>query len=489
MRPPVFIFAGAVLLLSGRTARSELIAYYDFNDGAQPFKDSSGKNNHITGNAGTNPVWGAATGFQNSGAFDYSADRLIVPINVNAAAIPKMTWGAWVRTDTLSSNLYKVLGQDNGAWDRVIGLDNRNPATFRYTSFTGDDAVSNSGPVEGTPTPASTTAWTFIAASYDQTAKTMTMYVDLDASTTADPLVAVTEPAGFGAGFTTFAIGSIRPDVQSESWDGAIDNVFVYDEVLSPAAVKALRDAGGIRQPPKITAFTASPGHVDPGQSVALSWTASGANTVSINMGAPAISGNTGTVSVSPAATTTYTLTATNDAGTTTAQTSVDVGGVVLPPRMTEFMASNDGFLKDGDGNYSDWIELYNPNTFSLEFGGYALKDSTTTWVLPNVQVPAGGYLLVFASGQAVPNYVDAGGFLHTTFELSGDGETLQLLDKNGTTVLSEFTNVPAQHNDVSWGRESGTGTAGFMSPPTPHAVNGSALAGFVADTKFNVNR
>lgn len=477
------------LTFAGCTARAELIAYYDFNDAANPFKDLSGKGNHITGNAGTNPVWGATTGFQSTGAFDFSSDRLVVPVNVNAAVIPKMTWGAWVRTDTLTNGLYKILGQDNGSWDRVIGLDNRNPATFRYTSFTGDDAVNNSGPVENTPVPVSTTAWTFIAASYDQTAKTATLYVDLDASTTGDALVAVTEPAGFGFGSTTFAIGAIRPDINAEPWDGAIDNVFVYDEALSATAVKALRDAGGIQQPPKIIAFSASPGHINPGQNTALTWTTTGAATLSIDNGAPAISGNTGTVNVSPGATTVYTLTATNDAGPVTARVTVGVGGTVLLPQLTEFMASNDGALKDGDGNPSDWIEIYNPNAFALELGGYALQDSTTTWVMPNVQLQGGARMIVFASGQTVPNYVDAGGFLHTTFQLSADGEDLRLLDKDGQTVLSAFTAVPVQHTNFSWGRDPVTGNPGFFSPSTPGAANGSSLAGFVTDTKFDIDR
>ncbi len=481
--------AAGCMALAALSARAELIGYYDFNTAATPFTDSSGKGNHITGSAGTNPVWGTTTGFNSSGAFDFSADRLIVPININPAALPQMTWGAWVRTDTLTSGLYKALGHDDGAWDRTLGLDNRNPATFRYTSFTGNDAVSNNGPVEGTPGPVSTTAWTFIAASYDQVAKTVTMYVDPDASTTTDPLVAVTEPAGFGAGFNTFAIGSIRPDINGESWDGVIDNVFLYNEVLSAAAVTALRDAGGVAQVPKITAFSATPGHISPGQSTTLTWAATGATSLAINMGAPAISGATGSAVVSPAATTTYTLTATNAAGSVTAQVLVDVGGVVLPPQITEFMASNGGSLSDGDGNSSDWIELYNSNAFAIGLGGMALQDSTTTWIFPNVQLHGGAYLIVFASGQVLPNYVDAGGFLHTTFQLSADGEDLLLLAADGMTVLSQFTGLPAQHSDASWGREPGTGNAGFFVPATPGGVNGPALAGFVADTKFDINR
>ena len=53
---------------------------------------------------------------------------------------------------------------------------------FRYTSFTGDGP-----PVAGGPGPVNTTDWAFVAASYSQPTNTVTFYVDLDASTTADP--------------------------------------------------------------------------------------------------------------------------------------------------------------------------------------------------------------------------------------------------------------------------------------------------------------
>src|SRR6187200_2034278 len=109
------------------SSRADLVAYFDFDNAANPYLDASGNGHHISGNAGTNPVWGAATGFNNTGAYDFSGDRLIVPVDINPAALPRMTWGAWVRTDTLTSSLYKALGHDNGNWDRTLGLDNRNP--------------------------------------------------------------------------------------------------------------------------------------------------------------------------------------------------------------------------------------------------------------------------------------------------------------------------------------------------------------------------
>ncbi len=471
-------------------ARAELIAYFDFDNAANPYLDASGHGNNISGNAGTNPVWGATTGFNGSGAYDFSGDRLIVPVDINPTALPRMTWGAWVRTDTLTSNLYKVLGHDNGSWDRTLGLDNRNPGgTFRYATFIGNDAVNANGLITGTPGPVSTSQWSFIAASYDQPAKQVTMYVDLDAATVADPLVSVTAAGAFGAGWNTFAIGAIRPDINSEPWDGAIDNVFLYDTVLTAVEVKALRDAGGVVQLPKINSFTALPGNITSGQSTALSWNTSRADSLAINHGAPAISGATGSVNVSPGVTTTYTLTAANGAGSVTAQVTVGVNETVLPPRLTEFMASNSAALNDGDGNASDWIEIWNPNAFGIALDGYGLRDSTTTWIFPAVPLAGNARLVVFASGQAAANYTDAGGFLHTTFQLSAGGETLQLLAPDGTTVVSEFTNVPPQQTDASWGTDEGTGLPGFFVPATPGAPNGAALAGFVEDTKFDIDR
>ena len=77
---------------------------------------------------------------------------------------------------------------------------------------------------------------------------------------------------------------------------------------------------------PVISFFTASPGSITLGASSTLSWSVSGATTVSINQGVGGVSPS-GTRVVSPAATTTYTLTATNAAGTVTQPVQVAVSG------------------------------------------------------------------------------------------------------------------------------------------------------------------
>lgn len=80
--------------------------------------------------------------------------------------------------------------------------------------------------------------------------------------------------------------------------------------------------------PPKIVSFSASPASIVAGQATTLSWTVTGATSVSIDPGVGPVTGATDR-SVSPAQSTTYVLTASNAAGSVTATAAV---GVTKPP-------------------------------------------------------------------------------------------------------------------------------------------------------------
>ncbi|NIP94495.1 MAG: lamin tail domain-containing protein, partial [Akkermansiaceae bacterium] len=82
----------------------------------------------------------------------------------------------------------------------------------------------------------------------------------------------------------------------------------------------------------------------------------------------------------------------------------------------------------DGEGNDSDWIEIFNPDDLSIDLSGYRLEDGESSWTFPTVRIDPGGFLVVFASGQSLPGQVDEGGFLHTSFRLSSAGEPLRLI-------------------------------------------------------------
>jgi peptidoglycan-associated lipoprotein len=84
--------------------------------------------------------------------------------------------------------------------------------------------------------------------------------------------------------------------------------------------------------PPQPTAsLTANPGTVDKGQSATLTWQTTNANDVSIDNGIGAVQPN-GSQQVSPAESTTYTLTAKGDGGTQTATARVTVNAPPPPP-------------------------------------------------------------------------------------------------------------------------------------------------------------
>ena len=81
---------------------------------------------------------------------------------------------------------------------------------------------------------------------------------------------------------------------------------------------------------PSIDSFAANPGTISPGGSSTLSWSVSGATSVTISGGIGSV-GLSGSTTVSPASTTTYMLTASNAAGSVTATTQVIVAAPSPP--------------------------------------------------------------------------------------------------------------------------------------------------------------
>ena len=145
--------------------------------------------------------------------------------------------------------------------------------------------------------------------------------------------------------------------------------------------------------------------------------------------------------------------------------------------RISEFMASNVTVTQDEDGAYSDWIEIYNSSNAAVDLNGWHLTDSATNltrWTFPATNLPAGGYLLVFASGKNRTTFP-----LHANFSLDADGEYLALVRPDGTTVEQVYTNYPEQFADISYGLQtSGTnptlraGQPGFLIYHTPCTAN-----------------
>ncbi len=254
----------------------------------------------------------------------------------------------------------------------------------------------------------------------------------------------------------------------------------------------ATLDLNQVSDEPSITRFTASDGtltseagiNVAPSTTVTLAFEAEQFDTLTIDSGAPATGNSSpGSVVVSPATTTTYTLTATNGNGTATAAVTVFVGAAVAQPFINELVADaeTDGAaLCDAEGDASDWVELYNPNPFAIDLGGYFLTDEVATPTKYAFPTPApmepGASLVVFLSDK-VPG---PAGELHAPFKISPDGEYLALnAGAGGATVVDAFSpSFPAQFTNVSYGRVPPASSASpldYFVEPTPLAENTTA--------------
>ena len=67
---------------------------------------------------------------------------------------------------------------------------------------------------------------------------------------------------------------------------------------------------------------------------------------------------------------------------------------------ISEFMASNTHTLFDEDGESSDWIEIQNVGTNTVNLLNWSLTDNPaklTLWRFPATNLNAGAFLVVFA--------------------------------------------------------------------------------------------
>ncbi|TVR76559.1 MAG: hypothetical protein EA409_13375 [Saprospirales bacterium] len=136
---------------------------------------------------------------------------------------------------------------------------------------------------------------------------------------------------------------------------------------------------------------------------------------------------------------------------------------------INEFMASNGFTLADEDGDFEDWIELYNHSDDTVTVEGYYLSDSDSNpyqWRFPSVSMAPRSFLLVFASGK---NRTE--GELHTNFKISSEGEPLLLSDPDGN--LLDHIPPASLGRDLSYGRLP-DGGADFetFERPSPGAPN-----------------
>src|SRR5690606_33116635 len=138
---------------------------------------------------------------------------------------------------------------------------------------------------------------------------------------------------------------------------------------------------------------------------------------------------------------------------------------------VNEIMSSNSSTITDGDGDHSDWIEIYNDSEHPVNLDGFGLSDSEGNpfkWVFPDVSIQSGDYLLIWASNK---NRRVPGAPLHANFAISADGEMILLTAPDSTLMDSFQSSIIG--TDISMGRKpDGSGELFFFTSPTPGSAN-----------------
>lgn len=139
--------------------------------------------------------------------------------------------------------------------------------------------------------------------------------------------------------------------------------------------------------------------------------------------------------------------------------------------RINELMAKNRVTVQDEDGDYSDWIELYNYGTESVSLSGLYLSDESNSmgWALPDRELGAGEYITVFASGKDRTE-----GTLHTDFSLSA-GETVRLRNSSGEE-LSALRCLSQNADEAVLYDENGAKTGTYPTPGSENSIEAYIL-------------
>lgn len=152
--------------------------------------------------------------------------------------------------------------------------------------------------------------------------------------------------------------------------------------------------------------------------------------------------------------------------------------------RVTEFMALNSTGERDEDGDFSAWIELWNPSpTAKVSLTDWKLTHGLATWTFPTVEIMAREYMIIWASAKDRRN---ATAPLHTNFVLSSNGD-LKLARPDGT-VTSQYLAYPIQQPNISFGRDIAVpALTGSYSDPSPGEPNNYDGAGVAKKVRFSV--
>ena len=110
---------------------------------------------------------------------------------------------------------------------------------------------------------------------------------------------------------------------------------------------------------------------------------------------------------------------------------------------LNEVMVKNISAIKDDKGNYSAWVELFNPTNAPIDLSGYTISNEQSNlskWTINNLTLASKEFKIIWLSGDDVQG--TAGG------EIIAAGSNWKYLD-NGTDQGTAWTEIA--FNDATW--------------------------------------
>lgn len=154
---------------------------------------------------------------------------------------------------------------------------------------------------------------------------------------------------------------------------------------------------------------------------------------------------------------------------------------------ISEIMASNTAAVPNENGEYADWVEIWNSSANDIQMESVGLSDDelSISFLFPKMTLKAGERIIVYCDKT---NQASAGRPLHAKFGLSSNGETITLYDPNAYVIHSVKTPIMssdesyAMLEDGSWAMTSAyspgfaNSTEGYLSYRNATMVTDGAL-------------
>jgi len=140
---------------------------------------------------------------------------------------------------------------------------------------------------------------------------------------------------------------------------------------------------------------------------------------------------------------------------------------------INEVLASNTSNIKDDYFEKEDWIELYNPNDFSVDVSGFYLSDESIYKTKYRIKtsgeqtvISPHGFKLIWLDNDTTQ------GVLHGNFKLNAVSDSLFITLPNGIQTIDSIGFINMTPN-VSFGRQhDGDDTWIMFVEPTPNSTN-----------------